>query len=481
MNANLLLSVLLAACLPKAPPPASPAAGLPPPPVAAPAATPEPTAPPAAAVPAPTETAGAAVATAPAAAAVPSELAAPESSAIAASDALARQVNEAVTMLTAADPERAQRAIDVLRAQLSEHPDVAAIHYNMGVAHQILGQEPEARKAWTRATEVDPTFAKAWVNLGVLNLNAGRPDLALASFQAGERYAPESTDLRVASISVLRQLKRYPEAIAEAKTALSFNSKAIAIYNELAAVYLDTAQYDLAKFTLQKAMADIDGAKNNARLHAVLGEVYYRLGFPGDSVQSFQKALSLDPFQISAMLYLAGYYLDNRAWADATPLLERAAGIAPKDPGIQLNLGISYRGEGRFEDSRRVYLDALRLAPANPEPYRNLAVLYGDYMKAYDAALQAIEDYRRAGGGPPAELDLWIASIRKEQKRVEDKARREREKRELERAELSVPAPEPTPLAPVEGGAVIPPAPDSPGEPVPSDPTTPPDDPWGGG
>jgi tetratricopeptide (TPR) repeat protein len=448
---RLVLLALLAACVPKpVPPTTDPVAE--PAPAAASATEP-------AASPTTEGTAVAPSSQVPAAEAAP---AAPPPD-----DSVVGVVNDAVAMLTTADASRAQRALELLQGQATAHPDVAAIHYNMGVAYQILGQEADARREWLRATEVDPTFAKSWINLGVLNTASGRPDLALASFQAGMRYAPQSVDLRVAAVSVLRQLKRYPEAIAEAKAALLINTKAIPIYTELALVYIDTNQLDLAKFTLEKAMADIGGAKSNARVYAVLGQIYYRLGYSGDAVASFQKSLELDAFQLPALLYLANYHLDNRSFTDAIALLERAAGVAPKDAGVQLNLGIAYRGAGRFEDARKAYIHALELAPSDPEPHRNLAVLYGDYMKAYDAALQSIEDYRHAGGGPPEELDAWITSLKKEQKKIEDKRKREDERRKRDEEEqrrldeATAPAPAPdAPATPAPGSPA--PAPESP-------------------
>ncbi len=481
MTSRLVLLALLVGCVPKAKPPESSGEA------AAQTAPSETPAAPTSSVPEPTMEASAptldpAVGTTGAAVAPPSAAASRK-------DAVSRKVNDAAAMLTAGDESRARRALELLQSEATENPDVAAIHYNMGVAYERLGQEAEARRAWTRTTEVDPTFAKAWLNLGVMSMTAGRADLALASFQAGSRYAPESIDLRVATISGLRQLKRFDEAIAEAKAALLINSKAIPVYNELALVYLDTRQFDLARFTLEKAQNDIDGAKGNARLYAVLGEVYYRLGYTGDALQSFQKALELDPYQLPALMYLSGYHMDNRSWTDATPLLERAMRIVPKDAGVQLNLGISYRGEGRFEDAKKAYLEALRLSPADPEPHRNLGVLYGDYMKAYDAALQSIEDYRRAGGKPADEIDAWVASIKKEQKRVEDKRRRdeERKKREEEESRKAsepvtpVFAPETTPApdaTPVPEPAPAPtPAPGAAPDPAPAGGSN---DPWGG-
>ncbi|MDP2317275.1 MAG: tetratricopeptide repeat protein [Pseudomonadota bacterium] len=490
MTSRLALLALLVGCVPKAGTTTAAVSATPTPVEAAPAPAP---------VDAPVTPASPVGATDPAA--LTGAAVEPPSAAESRPRAVARQVNEAAAMLTTGDQSRAQRALEVLQAQVTENPDVAAIHYNIGVAHQILGQEAEARRAWTRATEVDPTFAKAWLNLGVISMSAGRTDLALASFQAGSRYAPDSVDLRVATISGLRQLRRFDEAIAEAKAALGINSKAIPVYNELALVYLDTKQFDLARFTLQKAQNDIDGAKGNARLYAVLGEVYYRLDYSGDAVQSFQKALELDPYQLPALLYLAGYHMDNRSWTDATPLLERAAKIVPKDGGVQLNLGISYRGEGRFEDAKKAYLEALRLSPSNPEPHRNLGVLYGDYMKAYDAALQSIEDYRRAGGKPADEIDAWVASIKKEQKKVEDKRRRDDERLKREQDERkkedeaaivpAAPAPDQTPVTPPAPGQPAPvpaPSPDPGGAPAPTPAPAPQpepagdgsQDPWGG-
>ena len=366
-----------------------------------------------------------------------------------------RTLNDAVAMLTTQDPTKAQVALGRLQGLAGNYPDVSVVYYNMGLAYFYMGQPDQARKAWLRSTEIDPGYGKGWLNLGNLSATEGRTDMALASYQAGLRYAPEDLDLHVAAIGALRQLKRYDDAVAEAKTGLKINSKAINVYNQLALVYLDTRQYELARFVLEKAKVDIQGAEQNAPLLAAMGEIYLRLGYPGDALASFKKALDIDPFQLAALQFLANYYLDNRSYDDATPLWERVCGRLPLEAGPRINLGISYRGQRRFEDAKRAYEEAMRLDPRNPEPLRNLAVLYGDYMKAYDAAVQAIEDYRKAGGGPAAELDAWVTAVRKEQKKAEDNARREADKRKREEADKlkpTEPAPAPEPSQPTPGG-----------------------------
>ena len=356
-----------------------------------------------------------------------------------------KQLDDAVAMLTTKDANKAQQAFDRLSALVASYGDQATVHYNIGVAWQIQGDEAKARAAWLRATEIDPAFDKAWLNLGLISQNSGRVDLALASFQSGLRYNARSVELQVATINNLRKQKRYDEAIAQAKAALSVNSRSIPLFCNLAMVYIETNELALAGFMLKKANTDLNG-DSSAELHATLGQVYYLKKDSGNAKAEWEKALVIDPFQMAALQYLGSYFLDNRAYEDAQPLWERAVGRAPKDPTIRINLGICYRGLGarlaerqdavgakaKYDAAKKEYETALTLDGKNPEPWRNLGVLYGDYEKDYDGALNAISQYRAAGGGPVADLDLWVASIQKIKAKAEkDKAREEaRKKRE---------------------------------------------------
>lgn len=375
-----------------------------------------------------------------------------------------RKLEDAAAMLGKGEAGRAQAALEKLEALAKEHPDAAIVFYDIGVAKLALDDTDGARKAWARATELDPALARAWLNLGVLSARAGRVDMALASFQSGTKYNPEDLELRVATVNALRALKKYDQAAAAAKEALAINSRELGIYTALAFVYLDTDRLDLARFILEKGKLEIRSAESDATLHAALGLVYLRQGYAGDALQSFLKATQLDPYQIEALQALGSYYLDNRAYADAAPYLERLVSRQPGAIGARLNLGIAYRGLGRYDEARRLYEECLRLDPGNPEPHRNLAILYGDYLKDYDTAVASVEAYRKAGGGPPADLDKWVASLKKDKARQEKAEQRKRDEEERKRREeAGTPAPDATP------------APD----PAPAPTGT--DSPWGGG
>jgi len=50
--------------------------------------------------------------------------------------------------------------------RVSEAPDSAAAHFNLGLAHTERGRMMAAEEAYRRAVELDPELVQGWVNLG---------------------------------------------------------------------------------------------------------------------------------------------------------------------------------------------------------------------------------------------------------------------------------------------------------------------------
>jgi Flp pilus assembly protein TadD len=130
-------------------------------------------------------------------------------------------------------------------------------------------------------------------------------------------------------------------------------------------------------------------------------------------------------------MFLAQYYLDNRDWQTAAQMLEKAKEIEPENPSIHQNLGIAYRGLGRYDEAKRSYERAMELDPKNVEPMLNLAVMVGDYQQQYDVAIGYLDKYQRSGGKNPALAKQWIADIEKTMEMI--KRAKERETKEAER------------------------------------------------
>ena len=348
-------------------------------------------------------------------------------------DELEERVNEAVAWLTTGQPEQAQQALAVLEELAIALPDLVEIPYNMGVAYEILGQEESARKRYLRATDVDPSLGEAWLNLGAISERSGDLDRALSAYQAGLRNDPGNTELVAGVIGVLRKQGKHEQAISEARAALSKNANNLNAYINLGLVYLDQGNLEMAQFIFQKAMADIDGAMQNALLHANLGQVFLRMDKPGNARQELETALELDKNLVIAKMFLAQLYMDNRDWEATAQVLEEAALLEPNNPAIQINLGIAMRGLGQYEASQKAYEKALELDPSNPDPYLNLAVLLSDHMKAYDAALEALETYQAQGGTRVELAAEWGEDILKQKSKYERAMERKRKREEAKK------------------------------------------------
>ncbi|XP_014620626.1 tetratricopeptide repeat protein 33-like isoform X2 [Glycine soja] len=75
-----------------------------------------------------------------------------------------------------------REALGKWEAALALAPDVPVVHEQKAQVLLETGDAWNALKAATRATELDPSWAEAWVTLGRAQLNFGEPDNAIESF-----------------------------------------------------------------------------------------------------------------------------------------------------------------------------------------------------------------------------------------------------------------------------------------------------------
>lgn len=379
---------------------------------------------------------------------------------------LAERVDTATAQLSSASPEVAAKALSQLQLLAEEAPDSAVIRYNIGLAHEGIGDAAAARKAYLRATDLDPSLGRAWLNMGAMAEREGDNPRALQNYRAGLRNAESDPELFAATIGVLRKLGRHDEAIREAKSAIKTNGNNVDAYNNLGLVYLDQGKLELAQFIYQRALSAIPEADGNALIHANLGRVYLAQGKVPLAEKKFQDALLKDNDLVVAMMFLGQLYTQNRNWDGTVAVLERARELEPDNAAIRVNLGIGYRGLGRLEESEASYRKALELDSGLSEVHLNLALLYGDSEQEFEKAYAELDAYVAQGGTRGELVAEWRADFEKtesklerdaarKKRRDEQRKKREEEKRLLEEAErqaaqeaAAAPAPAPAPAPP---------------------------------
>lgn len=346
------------------------------------------------------------------------------------------ELDQAIALLTTGKETDALRARDLLEALAKKDDTDPYLHLNLGVAYQTLGDFESAASSFGRATRLDDKNPKGWLYLGVAELALGDTDAALRRFRKGMDRSPEDIELRVALASAQRVSGDLDGAIETAKAGLKINSRSLPLYDVIGLAYLDKGEHQRARFVYEKAET-LPGSESSAGIQANFGWTLYHLGERYRAELKLREAVALDPGHVPALVQLSRIYMTDHNWADAIPLLEGARTKDPANHGVLMNLGTAYRGAGRTDDARNAWEQALELSPSDPSPQFNLAILYGDDLKDYGAAVSRFQTYIDEGGEQSELAATYIEAVEKEKKRAERRRKREedRKRREAERAE----------------------------------------------
>ncbi|KAI9113112.1 hypothetical protein K1719_015637 [Acacia pycnantha] len=99
-------------------------------------------------------------------------------------------------------------ALGKWESALSLTPEVAVLHEQKAQVLLEIGDPWNALKAAMRATELQPSWAEAWVTLGRAQLNFGEPDCAIESFDRAVSIKPDCTDAQEDRKTALHLVKK---------------------------------------------------------------------------------------------------------------------------------------------------------------------------------------------------------------------------------------------------------------------------------
>ncbi|KAK9167289.1 hypothetical protein Scep_002480 [Stephania cephalantha] len=107
-----------------------------------------------------------------------------------------------------AEEGRFQEALGKWEAALTIMPERAILHEQKAQVLLEIGDTWNALKAATRATELEPTWAEAWITLGRAQLNFGEPDAAIESFDRTLVIKPDCEEVKDDRQTALHLVKR---------------------------------------------------------------------------------------------------------------------------------------------------------------------------------------------------------------------------------------------------------------------------------
>ncbi|KAL6525034.1 hypothetical protein OROMI_030627 [Orobanche minor] len=108
-----------------------------------------------------------------------------------------------------AEEGRYREALGKWETAITLMPERAVLHEQKAQVLLELGDSWNALKAATRAMELEPRWAEAWITLGRAQLNFGEPDCAIESFDKALAIKPssEAKDDRQTALQLVKRRK----------------------------------------------------------------------------------------------------------------------------------------------------------------------------------------------------------------------------------------------------------------------------------
>lgn len=243
----------------------------------------------------------------------------------------------------------------------------ARAQYALGLGLAQLREAAAARDAFAKAVEMEPEFADAWVNLGVVEKELGAFDAADMSYARALKLKPDDAITHNNYANLLMSRGKIDQAIKSYQRALNLEPGYVDANVNLALAYREEG----------------DAAKSLAAL----------------------EALAVDnPEHVSVLNSYGNALRHAERFAEAQSILESAIALNPEHAEAHNNLGLVLTLLGMREEAKLSFHRAVELRPDMPV----LANNYGTLLLKMFHLDQAIEQLNRAVELDAGYLDAWV-------------------------------------------------------------------------
>jgi predicted O-linked N-acetylglucosamine transferase (SPINDLY family) len=247
----------------------------------------------------------------------------------------------------------------------------------------MAGRIAEAAAPLEKAVTLDPNYADAWNNLGIVRRAVGDFPAARTALERAAALKPGFAPTHNALGSVLKAMGDRDGALAAFRRAVEFKPDYAEALTNLGLALLDEGRAADALSPLLKA-AELAPARGEVWLN--LGLAQRGCGKAKEAIASFQRAVAATPALAPAWNALGSALAKEDDHRNASEAFQRAAALEPRDATILSNYGLSLSKAGRDADALAVLERAVAADPKNGDALFNRGVVrqqLGDFAGAF--------------------------------------------------------------------------------------------------
>lgn len=284
----------------------------------------------------------------------------------------------AINEFAAEKPDNA-KALAALQKSVELEPLFAEAHYNLGILLMRLDQPAEAEIALSTAKEIDPDVLEYTVALARSYAVQGKTDQAEPLFLEVVAREPENLAAKNNLASLALKAGNMDKALEYLQDILRTDDENVAALTTLGLVYDKQNNLSLAKYMFTKA-SKIDPKDPDS--HNNLGLVYMKeKNLPG-AVKAFQKAIEVDQNYLEARLNLGSILLQYLDYERANVQFTEAVRISPNHCVARLGNAASAYATADYSRSADNYTYYVaNCDEAHVSSYERLAKLYESQLK----------------------------------------------------------------------------------------------------
>lgn len=277
--------------------------------------------------------------------------------------------------------------VSVISKDKPKPSDRAITHNNKGVTALYEGKIDRAIFEFKTATELTPTYVEAWSNLGVAYKQKGRLDDAkitlLKAIDLDKKFASPYNHLG----TVYYELKDYQQALKQYSLAKKYNKKYSDAYYNSGIVYVELYKQDANPENLDKAAHEFVTAttinSEHPYAHHELARVYQEQKQYELAIIRFKLALEINPSLSDAWNNLAKLYTLTGQTLKAQEALNHAIETSPGSPQAHLSLGLNFLRDDNYRMAVNELNKVIKVDPTNELAYFNIGFAF--YKLAVDS------------------------------------------------------------------------------------------------